>query len=414
MAYSSQGLSQMSHAYHKLYRYNLCRGQWKERERPIIINNWEATYFDFDEEKLIQLAKNASELGVNTFVMDDGWFGHRDDDTTSLGDWMVDTKKLKRGLKPLVDSINSLGMNFGIWFEPEMISENSELYSNHPDWCLHVDHQQCSLSRNQLVIDMTRKDVRDFLFDSIAAILDSANITLPPERQKEVFHRFVLGTYELLERLTERYPHVLFEGCSGGGGRFDPGMLYYSPQIWTSDDTDALERVHIQEGTSLVYPMSSVVAHVSACPNHQTMRTTNFSTRCHVALTGSVGFELDLSKLSIDEKQLVKSHCDMYHRHASLMSNGKYYRLVPSYNKQDYAAWSYVSGDQKQVLLIFVRIFSHANNSIVRIALRGLNPKMIYSDGKGVAYHGDTLMNIGLPMPSLSDGSSYICFLQSD
>ena len=319
LVYSNEGIGEMSRTYHKLYRYNLCRGEWKEKKRPILVNNWEATYFGFDDEKLLDIAKDAADLGIEMLVMDDRWFGKRSNDHCSLGDWFVNEEKLKGGLKPLVDRVNALGLKFGIWFEPEMISPDSELYRKHPDWCLCAPGRKPSIARFQYVLDMTREDVRDYLFTVISGVLSSANIAylkwdfnrnlseagsalLPPERQQEFFHRYVLGLYDLLERLTSAFPHILFEGCSGGGGRFDPAMLYYSPQIWTSDDTDAIERCRIQYGTSMVYPASSISAHVSASPNHQTGRLTPFETRGNVAMAGAFGYELDLAKLTDEER----------------------------------------------------------------------------------------------------------------
>ena len=294
MVYSDHGVGGMSRTYHKLYRFNLCRGEWKTKKRPIIVNNWEATYFNFDSEKLVAIAKDAADLGIEMLVMDDGWFGKRNNDKSSLGDWYVNEDKLKGGLAELVRRVNALGVKFGIWFEPEMISPDSDLYRAHPDWCLHTEGRERSIGRNQYVLDMSRKDVRDNIFDQMYKILSSANIEyvkwdfnrnltevgselLPPDRQSEVAHRYMLGVYELLERLLAAFPHLLLEGCSGGGGRFDAGMLYYSPQIWTSDDTDAIERLEIQYGTSIVYPPSAMSAHVSACPNHQTKRTSPLS-----------------------------------------------------------------------------------------------------------------------------------------
>lgn len=304
MVYSDHGVGGMSRTYHKLYRFNLCRGEWKTKKRPIIVNNWEATYFNFDSEKLVAIAKDAADLGIEMLVMDDGWFGKRNNDKSSLGDWYVNEDKLKGGLAELVRRVNALGVKFGIWFEPEMISPDSDLYRAHPDWCLHTEGRERSIGRNQYVLDMSRKDVRDNIFDQMYKILSSANIEyvkwdfnrnltevgselLPPDRQSEVAHRYMLGVYELLERLLAAFPHLLLEGCSGGGGRFDAGMLYYSPQIWTSDDTDAIERLEIQYGTSIVYPPSAMSAHVSACPNHQTKRTSPFKTRGDVAMAGA-------------------------------------------------------------------------------------------------------------------------------
>lgn len=377
MVYSDHGVGGMSRTYHKLYRFNLCRGEWKTKKRPIIVNNWEATYFNFDSEKLVAIAKDAADLGIEMLVMDDGWFGKRNNDKSSLGDWYVNEDKLKGGLAELVRRVNALGVKFGIWFEPEMISPDSDLYRAHPDWCLHTEGRERSIGRNQYVLDMSRKDVRDNIFDQMYKILSSANIEyvkwdfnrnltevgselLPPDRQSEVAHRYMLGVYELLERLLAAFPHLLLEGCSGGGGRFDAGMLYYSPQIWTSDDTDAIERLEIQYGTSIVYPPSAMSAHVSACPNHQTKRTSPFKTRGDVAMAGAFGYELDLTKLNDEERGLVRRQVADYHRYYDVIQNGDYYRLInPTESKGDMtsaAAWESVSSDKREVLLTYVVI----------------------------------------------------------
>ncbi|MDR0720942.1 MAG: alpha-galactosidase, partial [Treponema sp.] len=310
MCFSDEGFTGLSRRYHRIYRHNLCRGPHKLRPRPVLINNWEATYFDFDGPKLIQIAKEASKLGIDMLVMDDGWFGGRDSDTKALGDWFVNETKLKMSLKDLAGEINKLGLKFGLWFEPEMVSEDSRLYREHPGWALQIPGRKPVLGRGQLALDISREEVRNYIFESLCAILDSAHIEyvkwdmnrslanwysplLPAGRQAELPHRYMLGLYELLEKLTQKYPHVLFEGCSGGGGRFDPGMLYYHPQIWCSDNTDAIGRLKIQYGTSFFYPVSAAGSHVSAVPNHQTGRTSPLKTRCLTALSGTFGFELD-------------------------------------------------------------------------------------------------------------------------
>jgi len=425
--FSSEGLSAMSHTFHKLYRDNLCRGYWKDKPRPVLANNWEATFFDFDDGKLLSLARDAAELGAEMFVMDDGWFGRRDDDESSLGDWWVNTGKLRRGLGKLVEEINALGLQFGIWFEPEMISEDSDLYRAHPDWILRVPGREPSLSRAQLVLDMSRADVRDYLFDCICKILDSANIIyikwdfnrmlteagsalLPPERQKEVPHRFTLGTYELLERLIARYPRVLFEGCASGGGRFDPGMLYYTPQIWTSDNNDPIERLKIHEGTTVVYPMSCIAAHVPACPYHITGRVTDFATRGLAAYSGSFGYELDLNKLTAEEKEAAKQQIKQYRELQPLITRGRYYRLAP-WNCPDYGAWSFVAEDKSEAFFAFVLIQASGNQPFFKVRLRGLDPSAVYSavsSNETLTFSGDTLMNAGLPIPRLPhDGAAY-------
>ena len=430
MVYSNKGMGGMSRTYHKLYRYNLCRGEWKTKKRPILINNWEATYFNFDDDKLVSLAKDASELGIEMLVMDDGWFGVRNNDKCSLGDWCVNENKIRGGLKSLVDRVNALGVKFGIWFEPEMISPDSDLYRAHPDWCIRVEGRDMSIGRTQYVLDMSRADVRDNIFDQMHAILSSANIEyvkwdfnrniteaasalLPPHRQKEYFHRYILGVYELLERLLAAFPKLLLEGCSGGGGRFDPGMLYYSPQIWTSDDTDAIERLEIQYGTSLVYPPSSMSAHISAVPNHQTKRVTSFVTRGNVAMAGAFGYELDLNKLTDEERELVKKQVADYHKYYDLIQNGDYYRIInPTESKATIysdAAWESVSEDKTEVLLTYVVM--KTTPTVQRyLRLVGLDPEKIYTDeSTGCEYSGALLMNAGLNISeNYTDGASRV------
>ena len=323
MVYSSEGLGDMSRTYHELYRTRLVRGTYRDKERPILVNNWEATYFDFNEEKILEIAKAGSELGIELFVLDDGWFGKRDDDRSSLGDWFVDHNKLPNGLGSLASNVKEMGLEFGLWFEPEMISVDSDLYREHPDWCLHVPGRSQSESRNQLVLDFSREDVCVEITKRVCDILASAPISyvkwdmnrhmteigsalLPADRQRETAHRYMLGLYKVMENITSSFPDVLFESCSGGGGRFDPGILYYMPQTWTSDNTDAVSRLKIQYGTSLVYPIVSMGAHVSAVPNHQVHRSTSMEMRGDVAMSGNLGYELDLTKLSNEEKEIVK------------------------------------------------------------------------------------------------------------
>ncbi len=431
---SDEGLGKMSRTYHKLYRSHLCRGQWKDKTRPVLVNNWEATYFNFDDEKLLAIAKEAADCGIEMLVMDDGWFGQRNSDTSSLGDWFVNEEKLHGGLKPLVEKINDLGLKFGIWFEPEMVSPVSELYKAHPDWCLHIEGRGKSISRSQYVLDMTRQDVRDYLFDVMSKVLSSANIEyvkwdfnrnltevgsawLPAERRGETFHRFVLGTYELLERLTSAFPHILLEGCSSGGGRYDPAMLYYSPQYWTSDDTDAMERIPIQLGTSMVYPASSMSCHVSASPNHQTKRETSFKTRGHVAMGGAFGYELDLTTLTAEEKELVRQQVSDYHRYYDVINHGDLYRLImpdDTVNRMKgmCAAWMYVSEDKSEALVTFV-VMRTSVKPIYFLKLQGLDPNAVYRDEEsGICYHGDTLMKAGLNLcKPYHDGESHMFHL---
>lgn len=418
MTYSQEGLGQMSRNFHYIMRHNLCRGKYKLARRPILVNNWEATYFDFDDEKICRIAGQAASLGIEMLVLDDGWFGKRDSDDSGLGDWFVNEKKLKGGLKKLVDQVNSFGLKFGIWIEPEMVNEDSDLYRAHPDWALAMPGRKPCRGRYQLVLDMSRKDVRDYLFDSISSVLKSANVEyvkwdmnrsvcdaysalLPKERQGEVYHRYVLGVYDLLERLTSAFPDLLFEGCSGGGGRFDPAMLYYSPQIWCSDDTDAVERLEIQYGTSFIYPVSAVGSHVSASPNHQTGRSTPLSTRAVVAMAGSFGYEMDLNLLSEKEKEEVKTQVEAYKKYDTLIHDGDYYRLASPQGGSDYTAWQFVSGDKKRTLFNLVVTHVRANSPDIHIRLRGLDPAKRYQldGGDGRAYRGSALMNAGVSIP---------------
>lgn len=431
---SGEGLGKMSRVYHKLYRKHLCRGEWADRERPILVNNWEATYFNFDDEKLVAIAEDAAKCGIEMLVMDDGWFGIRNDDRSSLGDWFVNEDKIRCGLGKLVEKVNALGLKFGIWFEPEMISPVSKLYEAHPEWALKTTGRPMSISRSQYVLDMTREDVRDYLFDTISGVLSSANIEyvkwdfnrnlteagsalLPAERGGEIFHRYVLGLYDLLDRLTTAFPHILLEGCSSGGGRFDPAMLYYSPQFWTSDDTDAMERLDIQLGTSFVYPASSMSCHVSASPNHQTGRVTSFVTRGNVAMAGAFGYELDLTKLTDDEKDLIRKQTADYHRYYDIINRGDLYRLIlptDNYNGKTgkCASWMYVSEDKSEALFTFVVIRTSVH-PVYFVKLRGLDPNAIYVDQTtGKEYHGDTLMNAGLNLTkNYRDGDSVVIHL---
>ena len=416
MVYSNEGLGGMSRAFHRLYRHHLCRGKWKIQKRPILVNNWEGTYFDFNEEKLLAIAKDAAELGIEMLVMDDGWFGKRDNDKSGLGDWYVNENKLKGGLAPLVKGVHDLGMRFGIWFEPEMISLDSDLYRAHPEWALQIPGRPMSIGRHQYVLDMSRADVRDYLFASMKKILDSAKIDyvkwdfnrnlsevystlLEADHQGEVFHRYVLGLYDLLERLLTAYPDLLLEGCSGGGGRFDPAMLYYSPQIWTSDNTDAIERIDIQYGTSMCYPTSSMGAHVSASPNHVLHRSSTQELRGHVALAGSFGYELDLTKMSQAERELIKSQCADYHKYYDVIHNGDLYRLISPFADRTRCAWSYVSEDKREVLLTYVAIRSRVNDRhYVRLA--GLDPDRRYREEQsGLVLTGKALMSAGWVIP---------------
>ena len=419
MTYSGSGLGRMSANFHSIIRHNLCRGKYKFARRPVLINNWEATYFDFNEEKILSIARQASELGIEMLVLDDGWFGSRDSDNAGLGDWFVNSDKLKGGLTDLVTGINGLGMKFGIWIEPEMVNEDSRLYREHPDWALTIPGRKPCRSRNQLVLDMSRSEVRDYVFDSIAAVLKSANVeyvkwdmnrsicdvysaVLPKERQGEVYHRYVLGIYDLMERFTSSFPNILFEGCSGGGGRFDPAILYYSPQIWGSDDTDGIERLEIQYGTSFFYPISAVGSHVSAIPNHQTGRRTPLATRGVVAMAGSFGYEMDLNLLTEDEKEAVKAQVEDYKKYYDLIHNGDYYRLTSPQGDSGFTAWQFVSGDKTRTLLNLVITHVRANAPDLWFKLRGLDPEKRYRlEENGRIYSGSALMNAGISIPMI-------------
>ncbi|MEH7480052.1 alpha-galactosidase [Neobacillus drentensis] len=416
MVYSSDGLGGMSRTYHKFLRERVCRGVYRDKTRPILINNWEATYFHFNEKKLIDLADAAKELGIELFVLDDGWFGHRDNDKSSLGDWFVFKKKLPNGLNGLADYIQKKGMQFGLWVEPEMVSPDSNLYRKHPDWCIHVPGRNRTQSRNQLILDLSREDVCNFLIETLTEVFSSAKISyvkwdmnrnmtevgsaaLPPRRQKETAHRYMLGLYRILEKLTERFPKILFESCSGGGGRFDPGMLYYMPQTWTSDDTDAVERLKIQYGTSLIYPAITMGAHVSDVPNHQVGRTTPLLMRCHVAMAANLGFELNIDKLSSDDKEVVMEQIKRYHQIKDIVCFGDLFRLLSPFDGMD-SAWMYVSPNQERAAVFYFKTLATPNPPFFRLKLRGLKSDEIYRVNRGEQeYVGDELMKIGLMLP---------------
>ena len=410
MVHSGEGFGKMSRCYHKAIRYNLCRGKYKTAERPVLINNWEGTYFDFNADKLVAMAQDASKLGVELFVMDDGWFGKRDDDHSGLGDWKPNEKKLQGTLSDLAKRINDTGMKFGIWFEPECISEDSDLYREHPDYAFKMPNRKPSESRNQLVLDMSRKEVRDNIYNQLEAVLKSANISyvkwdynrhisdlysiaLPADKQGEVFHRYILGLYELLEKITTAFPDVLFESCSGGGGRFDCGMLYYMPQVWTSDNTDAIDRLKIQYGTSFAYPVSTMGAHVSACPNHGTARITPLKTRGVVAYFGTYGIELDITKMTDEEKTEIKRQIIEFKKYYNLIQNGEYYRLQSPYDNKFYVAWEVSRADESEALVAVVRADMEAAFRHELIKVKGLNPNANYRiNGSERVYSGAALM----------------------
>ncbi|MDO7907267.1 alpha-galactosidase [Paenibacillus sp. JX-17] len=421
MVYTDKGLSGMSHTYHRLYRERLARGKFRDEVRPVLVNNWEATYFQFNAEKIESIATAGKELGIELFVLDDGWFGHRDNDDSSLGDWVVDFNKLPNGLDDLVNRITSQGMGFGLWFEPEMISPDSDLYREHPDWCLHVPDRRRTQGRQQLVLDFSRQDVRDEIVRMMTAILGSAPITyvkwdmnrnmteigsalLKPENQRETAHRYMLGLYEVMERVTTSFPDILFESCSGGGGRFDPGMLYYMPQTWTSDNTDAVSRLRIQYGTSLVYPVSSMGSHVSAVPNHQVGRSTSLQTRGLVAMSGNFGYELDLTHFTEDERQIVRDQVSLYKEIRGLVQFGTFHRLVSPFEGQGReAAWMFVAADESEAIVFYFRVLAEPNSPLRRLKLKGLDPQADYSiEGAEGIRGGDALMyggiSVGLPL----------------
>ena len=417
LSYSSEGMNRLSQNLHHCIRQHICRGKYKEEIRPILINSWEAAYFDFTGDTIYELAKAAKEVNIDMLVMDDGWFGKRDDDNSGLGDWFVNEKKLGGTLGNLIKKINDLGVKFGIWIEPEMVSEDSDLYRKHPDWALAVPGRNPVRSRNQLVLDFSRKEVVDEIYDQICKVLDQGNIeyvkwdmnrslmdvySSVTRDQGRVLHDYVLGLYDFLERLVQRYPNLLIEGCSGGGGRFDAGMMYYTPQIWCSDNTDAIDRLRIQYGTSFGYPVSVVGSHVSAVPNHQTGRKTPLHTRGVVAMSGTFGYELNLMKLSEEEKQEIREQIAEYKSYASIIQNGLYYRLSNP-TTEEICAWEFVHTDEKEqskVLLNIVMQVIHGNMTVNYVKLQGLEETAVYREEKsGKRYTGAALMYGGMPLP---------------
>ena len=417
LSYSSEGMNRLSQNLHHCIRQHICRGKYKEEIRPILINSWEAAYFDFTGDTIYELAKAAKEVNIDMLVMDDGWFGKRDDDNSGLGDWFVNEKKLGGTLGNLIKRINDLGVKFGIWIEPEMVSEDSDLYRKHPDWALTVPGRNPVRSRNQLVLDFSRKEVVDEIYDQICKVLDQGNIEYVKwdmnrslmdvyssviRDQGRVLHDYVLGLYDFLERLVQRYPNLLIEGCSGGGGRFDAGMMYYTPQIWCSDNTDAIDRLRIQYGTSFSYPVSVVGSHVSAVPNHQTGRKTPLHTRGVVAMSGTFGYELNLMKLSEEEKQEIREQIAEYKSYAPIIQNGLYYRLSDP-TTEEICAWEFVHTDEKEqskVLLNIVMQVIHGNMTVNYVKLQGLEETAVYREEKsGKRYTGAALMYGGMPLP---------------
>ena len=413
LVWSDEGLNGMSQTYHRLYQKRLVRGQWREKVRPILINNWEATYFDFTEEKLLTIADKAAECGIELFVLDDGWFGARTSDYAGLGDWTVNRDRLPNGIDGLAEKIEARGMKFGIWVELEMVNEDSDLYRAHPDWVLSVPGRRKSLGRSQCVLDFSRKDVVDHIYGQMEAILASGKVSyvkwdmnrsitecwshaLPADQQGEVFHRYILGLYDLYERLTSNFPHVLFESCASGGNRFDPGMLYYAPQTWASDNSDASERQKIQYGTSMCYPVSSMGSHVSVVPNHQVNRMTPLHTRANTAYFGTFGYELDLNKLTEEEIAEVKEQVVFMKEYREILQFGTFYRLQSPF-EGNVTVWMSVSADKKTAIVGWYRTLNRVNYRFERVRLAGLLPDVLYKNSRsGVCCYGDELMNYGL------------------
>lgn len=413
MTFSGEGLGKLSRNLHQCFRTHLCRGKYRDQIRPVLLNSWEASYFSFTGESIFQLAKQAAELGVEMLVLDDGWFGKRDDDNSGLGDWVVNEKKIGSSLGELVYKINDLGLKFGIWIEPEMVNEDSDFYRNHPDWVLKIPGRMPSRSRNQLVLDFSRKEVVDAVYNQICNVLDSANIEYvkwdmnrslvemfsnATSNQGKVQYDYILGLYDFLERIVEKYPDILIEGCSGGGGRFDAGMLYYTPQIWCSDNTDAVDRLRIQYGTSFGYPVSAMGAHVSAVPNHQTGRITELNTRGVVAQAGTFGYELNPALLSEDEKNKIRKQIEEYHKYAMLIQTGEYYRLSNPFC-DCIGAWEIISKDKSEVLISIVTLENHGNMISQYVCPKGLETGSMYQEDSGTVYPADAIMEYGIPLP---------------
>lgn len=433
LVYAADGLGGMSQTLHGFYQQHLVRGEYRDKERPILINNWEATYFDFDAEKIEGIAKAGSELGIELFVLDDGWFKKRNSDSTSLGDWFVDKTKLPNGLEDLAKRVNKLDMQFGLWFEPEMVSADSDLYREHPDWCLHVPERYRTESRDQLVLDFSRQDVRKEIIKRVADILESAPITyvkwdmnrhlsevgsalLPAERQRETAHRHILGVYEVMDEITSRFPQILFESCSGGGGRHDPGILYYMPQAWTSDNTDAVERLKIQYGTSLLYPIASMGSHVSDVPNHQVHRFTSLEMRGDVAMAGNLGYELDLTKLTSEEKEIVKQQITSYKEIRRLVQFGQFYRLKSPFEGNE-TAWMFVNEDKTEAFICYYRVLAEPAAPLASLRMKGLdNTKDYRIIGTSEIYSGDELEYSGIRIPTdlIGDFVSYTWHLKAE
>ena len=419
ITFSANGLAQMSHNFHRMIKKHVCRGPWRDIRRPVLINNWEATEMDFDGEKILKIAKQARELGVEMMVLDDGWFGARNDDNAGLGDWVVNTKKLGGTMGELAQKIRDMDMKFGLWIEPEMVNEDSDRYREHPDWVLQIPGKKPIRSRNQLVLDFSRPEVVDAIFDQMAVVLDDCRpdyvkmdmnrsicdvycATMGYQSQGKVLYRYVLGVYRFMQKLLDRYPNLLLEGCSGGGGRFDAGMLYYCPQIWCSDNTDAIDRLSIQYGTSFGYPVSTMGSHVSAVPNGETKRCTDIHTRAVVAMSGTFGYELDLNLISEDEKKAVTEQIATFHKYWELIQNGTYYRLTDVIRNRNEAAWMMVAEDKSEALLNIVTLDATGNGPNRFVYCMGLEPGAVYKDADtGICYPANALMTQGMPVPAV-------------
>lgn len=416
MIYSAEGFNGYSHLSHELIRDHITRGPYKKKRRPILINNWEATYFDFTGDKIVAIAKEAAKLGVEMMVLDDGWFGGRNHDQAGLGDWVTNEKKMGGPLLDVSRQIKDLGMKFGLWIEPEMVNEDSDLYRAHPDWAFTIPGRKPVRGRYQLVLDFSREEVVNHVYEQIAREIEDAKIDYikmdmnrsicdvysavsKKQNYGVIMHQYVLGVYRFLELLLTRFPDILIEGCSGGGGRFDAGMLYYTPQIWCSDNTDAMERITIQRGTSYAYPISSVGSHVSAVPNEQTGRMTDIKTRAIVAMGGSFGYELDLNLITDEEKEAVKGQIDNYKKYWSLINEGAYYRLE-TLGGHDALAWSYVKKDKEEALVHFVTTTNDCNIPVTYVKCAGLDGEALYQDEKtATIMSGNALMHTGYPVP---------------
>lgn len=413
MVYTDKGLNYMSQTYHKLYRTRLARGKWRDKERPILINNWEATYFDFNEEKILSIIKTAKDLGIELFVLDDGWFGKRNDDTSSLGDWFENKEKLPNGIAGLSSKVTEMGLKFGLWFEPEMICKDTNLFKQHLEWVIQTPYRNMSHGRNQFILDFSKDEVVEYIFGLMDNILGNSKISyikwdmnryitepyssaLEEDKQGELFHRYILGVYKLAEKIIEKYPDILIESCAGGGARFDPGMLYYAPQAWASDDTDSIERLKIQYGASLIYPLSSIGSHVSAVPNHQVGRITPLETRANVAYFGTFGYELDVNNISNEEKNIVKEQIDFFKKNKSLIQKGNFYRIMNPFEGNE-TSWMVVAEDKSKAIVGYYQVLSKPNDGYKRIKLKGLDPGKLYSiEGREESYYGDELMNVGI------------------